>query len=438
MQDNIPYCAGLYLRLSKDDDLDGESLSISTQRSILIDYCTTNGYAVYKTYVDDGYSGMNFSRPGFQELLADVESGAINMVITKDLSRLGREYIMTGYYSEIYFPGKGVRYIAIADHFDSSQNGNEIAPFKNILNEMYARDLSVKIKNAKHQRAKLGFFVGSQTPYGYTVREDNKNQLVVDPEAAEVVSLIFSLAECGMGNVAIADELKARRIIAPSVYKFLRGDTRFTHHVEGLKGDDCRWCHGTIGQILNNPVYTGDLISLKTEVINCKTKQRNAVPIDRQIITQNAHEAIVTKAQFDKVKQVRANHKCIAKMHRDNLFRGRLFCECCGHPLTISRKQLKEKTTDIYLCMHHYSNPDVCPKTHRVYHDMLYPYVLQQVKAFAKSMKRRKVNSPISSFAYIEELTPEILAAVIDRIEISHVRYNSRPGQVIHIYWKLC
>ena len=273
MQDNIPYRAGLYLRLSKDDDLDGESLSISTQRSILTDYCAANGYMVYKTYVDDGYSGMNFSRPGFQELLADVERGAINMVITKDLSRLGREYIMTGYYSEIYFPSKGVRYIAIADRFDSSQNGNEIAPFKNILNEMYARDLSVKIRNAKHQRAKQGLFVGSQTPYGYTLMEDNKNQLVIDPEAAEVVRLIFSLAECGMGNVAIADELKARRIIAPSVYKFLHGDTRFARYVENLKGDDCRWCHGTVGQILNNPVYTGDLISLKTEVINCKTKQ---------------------------------------------------------------------------------------------------------------------------------------------------------------------
>lgn len=302
---------------------------------------------------------------------------------------------------------------------------------------MYARDLSVKVRNAKRQRAKQGLFVGSQTPYGYTVREDNKNQLVIDPEAAEVVRLIFSLAERGMGNVAIADELKARRIIAPSVYKFLHGDTRFARYVEDLKGDDCRWCHGTIGQILNNPVYTGNLISLKTEVINCKTKQRIAVPADRRIVTQNAHEAIVTIEQFDKVKQARADHKCVAKMHRDNLFRGRLFCECCGHPLTISRKQLKEKTTDIYLCMHHYSHPEACPKTHRVYHDMLYPYVLQQVKAFAKSMKRRKVNSPISSFAYIEELTPEILAAVINRIEISHVKYNSKPGQVIHIYWKL-
>ena len=434
---NTTYRAGLYLRLSKDDDLDGESLSIGTQRSILTDYCAANQYEVYKVYVDDGYSGMNFARPGFQELMEDVENGAINMVITKDLSRLGRDYIMTGYYSEIYFPSKGARYIAIADHFDSARNDNEIAPFKNILNEMYARDISAKIKNAKRQRAKQGLFIGSQTPFGYTLGDDSKNQLIVDPEAAEVVRLIFLLAERGLGNMAIAAELKERKIVAPSAYKFLRGDTRFARFPAIRDGDYCDWCHGTINQMLSNPIYTGELISLKTEVMNCKTKQRIAVPADRQIITQNAHEAIVSKEQFDRVRQVRAGHQCLANRQRENLFRGKLFCECCGHPLTISRKQLKERVADIYLCMYHYSHPDICPKTHRVYHDMLYPYVLQQVKAFAKSMKRRKVNSPISNFADIEELTPEILDAVIERIEISHVRYNSKPGSVIHIYWKL-
>ena len=434
---NTTYRAGLYLRLSKDDDIDGESLSIGTQRSILSDYCAANQYEVYKIYVDDGFSGMNFARPGFQELMEDVENGAINMVITKDLSRLGRDYIMTGYYSEIYFPSKGARYIAIADHFDSARNDNEIAPFKNILNEMYARDISVKIKNAKHQRAKQGLFIGSQTPYGYARMEDNKNRLIVDPEAADVVRLIFSLAERGLGNISIAAELKARNIIIPAAYKYLRGDTRFSRYAAIRKGDYCDWNPGTIGQILNNPVYTGELTSLKTETLNCKTKQRIVVPDSRRIITQDAHEAIITREQFDKVKQARADHKCLANMHRENLFRGKLFCECCGHPLTISRKQLKERVADIYLCMYHYSHPDICPKTHRVYHDMLYPYVLQQVKAFAKSMKRRKINSPISNFADIEELSPEILDAVIERIEISHVRYNSKPGSVIHIYWKL-
>lgn len=167
MLSNNQYSAGLYLRLSKDDEQSGESVSIGTQRAILRDYCADHQFLIYKEYVDDGYSGLNFDRPGFQELLRDVESGAINMVLTKDLSRLGRDYIMTGYYSEIFFQSKGVRYIALADEVDSLKGINEIAPFKNILNDMYARDISKKVKNAKHQRAKQGLFIGSQTPYGY-------------------------------------------------------------------------------------------------------------------------------------------------------------------------------------------------------------------------------------------------------------------------------
>lgn len=437
MQENNTYRAGLYLRLSKDDDIDGESISIGTQRAILLDYCDSMNYEVCKIYVDDGYSGMNFSRPGFRELLEDIESGVINMVITKDLSRLGRDYIMTGYYSEIFFPSKNVRYIAVADHYDSSKRDNEIAPFKNILNEMYARDISVKIKNAKHLRAKQGLFIGAQAPYGYTTTPDNKHRLIVDPEAADAVRLIFSLAEAGLGNIAIAAELEHRGIVCPSAYKYQRGDTRFAQFQSVKSGDPCVWSHGMIDQMINNPVYTGVLISLKTESINCKTKQRVVVPADQRIVTHNAHEAIITREQFDRVKQIRATHRCPANVKRFNLFRGKLFCECCGHPLTISKKQLKERTTDIYLCMYHYSHPEICPKTHRVYHDMLYPYVLQQVKAFAKSMKRRKVNSAIKDYADIQELTPEILDATIERIEIGHVRYNSKPGSVIHIYWKL-
>ena len=435
--ENILYKVGIYCRLSKDDPQDGESTSIVTQKAILLDYCAQQNYEVYKVYVDDGYSGLNFSRPGFLELLADVESGAVNMVITKDLSRLGRDYIMTGYYSEIFFQTKGVRYIAIADDFDSEKGGNEIAPFKNILNDMYARDISKKIRNAKQQRAKQGLFIGSQTPYGYQKDPRNRNQLIVDPEAAAVVRIIFSLAESGLGSVGIASELKTRRIVTPSVYKFQRGDERFARYPALKNGDHCSWCATTISQILKNPVYTGTLINLKTEVINYKTKHQISVPPERQIVTPNAHEAIIDENHFQRVQQVRARNRCTANEHRFNLFRGKLFCECCGHPLAISRKQLKYREADMYLCMYHYNHPEVCPKTHRIYHDMLYTYVLQQVQIFAKSMKRRKVNSIISEYATIEELTPEVLDAVIERIEIGHVKYKSKPGNVIRIYWKL-
>lgn len=437
MQENNTYNAGLYLRLSKDDEQQGESVSIGTQRSILVDYCKANHYNIHKVYIDDGYSGLNFERPGFRELLEDVERGLVNMVITKDLSRLDRDYIMTGYYSEIFFQTKGVRYIAIADDFDSEKGGNEIAPFKNILNDMYARDISKKIRNAKHQRAKQGLFISGQAPYGYQKDPRNRNQLIIDPEAAAVVRIIFSLAESGMGSVAIASELKARRIVTPSVYKYQRGDKRFARYPALKNGDYCAWCATTISQILKNPVYTGTLINLKTEVTNYKTKRQVSVPPERQIITLNAHEAIIDEDQFYRVQQVRAGNRCTANAHRFNLFRGKLFCECCGHPLQISRKQLKYREADMYLCMYHYAHPEICPKTHRIYHDMLYSYVLQQVQTFAKSMKRRKVNSKISEYATIQELTPDVLDAVIERIEIGHVKYKSKPGNVIRIYWKL-
>ena len=431
------YRVGIYCRLSKDDAGEGESSSISTQKSILTDYCATSGLDIYKIYTDDGYSGLNFNRPGFQEMMADAEAGHINMIITKDLSRLGRDYIMTGYYLELIFPSKNIRYVALSDGYDSLKSDNDIAPFKNILNDMYARDISKKVKNAKHQRARQGLFIGSQTPYGYQKDPDAPNRLIVDPEAAEAVKQIFSLAEQGLGNVAIAAQLKAQQIVTPAVYKYLHGDMRFSRYPAVEKGAAYNWCPTTIGQILNDPVYTGDLVSLKTEVTNCKTKQRMPVPAECQIVTASAHEAIISKEQFETVKEVRRGHRCPANYRRFNLFRGLLYCSECGHPLAVSRKQLLDREADIYLCMYHYKHPEVCSKTHRVYHEVLYPYVLQQIQALAKSMKRRKVRSPIAAYAEIEELAPEILQSTIERIEIGHFGYKTRPGQGITILWKM-
>lgn len=433
--ENVVYKAGIYCRLSKDDLQEGESSSIVTQKSILLDYCAAQNYEVYKVYVDDGYSGLNFNRPGFQELLADVESGAINMVLTKDLSRLGRDYIMTGYYSEIYFESKGARYIALADDFDSLKQSNDLAPFKNILNDMYARDISKKIKNAKHQRAKQGLFIGSQTPYGYRL-QNNERHLLVDPEPAEVVKTIYTLAQQGLGDCKIARELEKRKILAPSAYKYREGDKRYKNYSSNTEGNPYLWNPVTIREIITNRVYLGELISLKTEVVNYKTKRRITVHPENRIVTPNAHEAIISEAVFNEVQEIRSTHRCPAQYHRENIFRGLLFCDCCGHPLAISKKQLLHREADIYLCMHHYHRPDQCPKTHRIYHEILYPYVLQQIQAFAKSMKRRKVNAALSQYVDIQELTPEILNAVIERIEIGHVARKTKPGSAIQIYWK--
>ena len=344
---------------------------------------------------------------------------------------------MTGYYSEIYFPSKGVRYIAVADNFDSLKNDNDIAPFKNILNDMYARDISRKIKNSKRQRAKNGLQRLAQPPYGYRMNPDIPSRLIIDPEPAEVVRLIFSLTLEGMGQIAITKELAARKIVAPSVYKHRQGDTRFSGYRSVKDDTPYRWSSATIGSILRNPVYTGDLILLKTEVVNHKTGQSASVPDDRRVVIPNAHEPIISREMFEQAAKIRAGQRCPARMGRENLFRGLLFCDCCGHPLTLSRKKLKDREVDIYLCTHHNRRPDECPKTHIIYHEVLYPYVLEQIRAMARNMKRRKVNSPICRYADIQELTPEILKNVTAKIDIGNVTCKATPQKVIYIYWRL-
>ena len=432
MNQGLTYQAGLYCRLSKDDDQQGESSSISTQKAILISYCQEHGVEIYDVFIDDGYSGLNFERPGFQRLLREIEAGSVNMVITKDLSRLGRDYIMTGYYSEIYFPSQGVRYIALADNFDSDNTENDIAPFLNILNEMYARDISRKIRAAKHQRAKDGQFVGAQAPFGY---KKANHHLVVDPEAAAVVRRIYLLASLGLGGIEIAKQLEAERQLTPSAYKLLLGDTRFSRYCE--ESNPYCWRASTIQRILTDPVYLGTLTSLKTESRNYKTKQRKAAPKESWVVTENAHEAIITKEQLEAVRIARQHHLCVAELQRNNLFRGLLYCECCGHPLSVAHRKLTYTEDDLYRCMYHFRHPDVCPKTHAIYHSMLYPYVLNQVRAFAKSMRRRKVKSRLAEYGDITELSPEILKQVIERIEIGHVTSRSVPAKVIRIYWRL-
>ncbi len=187
---------------------------------ILIKYCKDNNLNVYKIYVDDGYSGLNYNRPAFNEMLGDIESGKINMVITKDLSRLGRDYIQTGYYTEIYFPDHKVRYVALSDGIDTINQNNDIAPFKNILNDMYAKGLSRKVKLAKRSRALDGLFISVQTPFGYIKDPKNKNHLIVDEEAKEIVIKIYQLAKEGLGTYRIVKILNEEGVITPSRYKF--------------------------------------------------------------------------------------------------------------------------------------------------------------------------------------------------------------------------
>ena len=232
--ENKIYEVGMYCRLSKDDGTDNESASIATQKSILTDYVKKQGWHLAKTYVDDGYSGTNFQRPSFQNMIKDIENGLINCVITKDLSRLGRNYLDCGLYLEVFFPEHNVRYIAVNDGVDTlNKSAMDITPFRNILNEMYAADISVKIKSAYRARFQQGKFMGTTAPYGYVKDPADHNHLLIDDKVAHVVREIFDLALAGNGIAKIRKHINKQHILRPAAYAVEQGSTGYERHFEG-------------------------------------------------------------------------------------------------------------------------------------------------------------------------------------------------------------
>ena len=384
--ENSIYRAAIYCRLSKDDDQVGESVSIETQKMMLQDYCRERGFSIYEIYADDGYSGLNFDRPAFMRMLEDIDSGKVNLVVTKDLSRLGRDYILTGYYTDVYFSRKRVRYIAMNDGIDTSKDNNDIAPFKNILNEMYARDLSRKVKAAKRQRACKGYYISSQTPYGYQVDPANRNHLIIDEEAAAVVKEIYRLALAGNSLIQISRILTQRKIIKPGAYKAQKGDTRFYRYSKSDE-DTYRWCYPTVRTILKDRVYTGDMVNHKTEIINYKTKEIVRIPRDQQIVVADRHEAIISKDDFSRVQTlIRLRHR--PKKHSfENVFRDLTFCAECGHHMTLMMKPLKTGLTPLIRCTNHYNNPEQCKHNHYIYYDDLYAEVLRRLRDVVRDIE---------------------------------------------------
>lgn len=344
---DVSYNAAIYCRLSKDDEQVGESVSIETQKMMLLDYCSENGYEIYDIYVDDGFSGLNFNRPAFIRLLNDIDDGKVNLVITKDLSRLGRDYIQTGYFTDVYFNKKRVRYIAVNDSIDTLYNDNDIAPFKNILNDMYAKDLSRKVKLAKRQRAMKGYYMSAQPPFGYKQDPNNRNHLIIDDEAAEIVKTIFDLAEQGNSYLSISRKLTELKIINPSAYKVKNGDTRFIRYLNKENGFTA-WSYQTVRTILLDSVYKGDMVNHKTEIINYKTKESVLIPREEYIIVPNRHEAIIDNEKFEKVQKILQSKKYEKSHNYENIFKGRVYCAECGTPMTLIAQ--KTKTAQKGLC----------------------------------------------------------------------------------------
>ena len=409
----IENATAIYCRLSKDDEKIGESVSIETQRMMLTHFCKEKRLGIFDYYIDDGFSGLNFQRPSFQKMLTDIESGLIDTVITKDLSRLGRDYIQTGYYIEIFFRERNVRYIALNDNIDTLQEDNDVAPFKNILNDMYAHDLSRKVKAAKKQRALRGYFISGQAPYGYKIDPENNNHLIVDPVPAFQVKAIFDLAKNGDTLRSIAASMTEKGILTPGAYKAMNGDTRFQRF---LSGNPNKWCAATISQILKDSVYLGHMVNHKGEVKNYKTKERRTVPKNEWIVVENTHEPIIEKEVFDQVQAILLHKSHSPKAQFDNVLDGYVYCGECGHPLTQATKKNKSGTRYLLRCTNHFANPTECKHNHAVFYDMLMESVKQSIIEHLHSAgKEIPANGPITRSAILQW---------IDYIEIGQAPFD--------------
>lgn len=263
---HMDYCVGLYIRLSKEDENEGPSESVNNQKSLLRTFVEQQRLFVYDTYIDDGWSGTNFERPGFKRLISDIEAKKVNMVITKDLSRLGRDYILTGHYMERYFPEHHVRYISLLDGIDTGvdSTANDITPFRAIMNDMYAKDISKKIKSVKHDKQRKGLFIGGKPMYGYKMHPTEKNKIVVDEEAAIIVRRIFSMALEGISGRQIAAALNAEKIPPPAVYAGLNQGR--TGPYAGL------WSSERIAEMLQNQTYIGNMVQGRTKKVSYNPK----------------------------------------------------------------------------------------------------------------------------------------------------------------------
>ncbi|MEZ3517059.1 MAG: recombinase family protein [Lachnospiraceae bacterium] len=334
-----PLLTALYCRLSLEDGKDNESMSISNQKLLLKDYAEKNGMFNCEFYVDDGFTGRNFNRPAFQRMISDIESGRISCVITKDLSRLGRNYIESGSYMEVFFPKHNVRYIAITDNYDSlNKQEMDIAPFKNILNDMYSRDISKKVLAGRMTRSRQGKFCGGQPPLGLMRDPDDNGHLIIDPETAPIIRRIFDLALDGFGNMKICKVLMEERI------PITRMQT----------GTDCdinyyAWSGSRISTILRNPFYKGAHVVCKTHQKGIRSNTYNIIPREQREVIEDCHEAIIPKAEWDKVQQLIDRRPPIMKGNNCpyyNIFHGIVYCATCGKSMQVRYEKVGRTNKD--------------------------------------------------------------------------------------------
>lgn len=388
-QKNIIYRAALYLRLSKDDENTGESSSISTQRNILREYAKAHGIIVADEYIDDGYSGTNFDRPDFKRMKQDIECGTINCVITKDLSRLGRNSAKTSDLLDEYFPSHNVRYIAVIEGYDTLQltNGSVMtAPFMLLMNEMYARDISNKIKSSFQAKMENGDYIASFAPYGYQKDRANKNHLVIDYNVSHIVQKIFQMAAEGDSPSKIAKHLNSLCVPPPSVY---RCNSRPYLNIENYSKRK-EWTSSGICKMLRNRVYLGDTIQGKTTKVSFKSKDTKAKKKEDWIEVQHTHEPIITEEIYNMVRNRSVARRNLPSKGFINIFSGIAKCADCKRNMTTAPSRKKGSTYNLSCGGYKTYGADEC-SNHFIDYDLLYNTVLQELHFWLSlSLKARE------------------------------------------------
>jgi DNA invertase Pin-like site-specific DNA recombinase len=419
--------AAIYCRLSRDDGFDSESNSIGNQREMLQRYCAEKGFPVYKVYVDDGISGTTFERPSFKEMIADIENRNVNIVVVKDLSRLGRNNAIVAHYTEMYFPQNDIRFIAINDGIDTFQGDNEIIGFKSILNEFYARDISKKVRSSKRISAMKGEFIGGRAAYGYDKDPSDKHKLIIDEVAAANVKRLYALAASGKTPTQICTIINKEQVLIPSAYRYAKSG----HYGNAFNPDfPYRWTEWSVRNILKNRVYLGEMVSSKQRVKSFKHKKLLDVPEDEWIIVKGTHEPLIDYDTFEKVQAMLKIKNPVKRCLIDNIFVGKLVCSDCGRRLGFSSR-VKENALGRYICNGHRNHTGCSP--HSIPYNSLYSFVLEDIsrRINEANLFDGEMENYITTLLNASDNTPHI------GLEQELNRYENRLSELGNITKKL-
>ena len=419
----------LYCRLSQDDGLDGDSNSIQNQKSILQRFAEDHHFPNPCFYVDDGFSGGNFQRPAFQQMIADMENGKIGIIVTKDLSRLGRNQLHTGLYIEERFPMFGVRYIAINDNVDTENaESNDLMPFKNLFNEWFIRDTSRKIRAVQKAKAERGERLGTRAPYGY-VKDLETKKLNIDEEAAAVVKRIFALCAAGNGPSRIATILTKEKVYCPSYYTYQKYS--LTHSALDIT-KPYHWSDSAVANLLENEIYLGNTVNYRFSTRSYKDKRKIEHPREECLVFENTHPAIISKEVWDIVQRVRKNKRRRTKMNEQNKYSGLVVCADCGKTMALHRAHTMSADYNHFTCRTYKKDGDACT-AHYIRECILDEIVLEDLRRVTAEAREH----PQEFAEYLNSKQSAELQKEIRRLEKEKAAMQKRKAELDAIFKKL-